>query len=414
MAKPKTIPRTETTLDQASDKDLLYWIGRKQADLEKDPDGKYAGYERSWIQEAKQILASRGVDPNDAPAPAQRQESAPRPAAGAQQQQQRSAPQARPAEPKTGQLAIGTFGNSSAASRALLEAQRNYHLVAPATMVGRLPEGCEVAVALVQIDPYGPGVYQITGDRKNPKDDDAVGLDMVSLNQIANAAGVTWLYSRRTDDGSHPHYCAWEAMARFRNFDLTYSEFPGSVEIDTREDGDIRGAAAEEIRTKAAKSSYVKDGGDSQLLELRKFITRHAESKAMNRCIAKRGVRRSYKRKDLEKPFAVASLLFTGHSEDPEARRDFRQMIGQQFLQSSNHLFGPHAPQPVQAPMRSLGPAPAYAVPALHSPPPMGSGVVDDPYGHDEEPPDYVDTPAPKPTPKPTTQGAAEQQDFPT
>jgi hypothetical protein len=409
MAKPKTIPRTETTLDQAADKDLQYWIGRKQADLEKDPDGKYANYERDWIAEAKRVLSSRGVDPNDIPPPAppRTQQQAAPPA------QQRQASPAQAAQPKTGQLAIGTFSNSNAASTALLEAAKRYHLVAPATMVGRLPEGCDVAIALVQIDPYGPGVYNITGDRKNPKEDDTVGLDGVSLNQIGGAAGITWLYSRRTDDGSHPHYCSWEAKARFRNFDLSYAEFIGSVEIDTREDGDIRGAAAEEIRAKAAKSKYDRDNGDSQLLELRKFIVRHAESKAMNRAIAKRGVRRSYKRKDLEKPFAVAQLLFTGHSDDPEARRDFRQMIGQQFLQASSHLYGATAQQHVQAPMHAI-PAPAYAAHALHAPPPVGSRVVDDAYGHDDDQSGYVDVPQPQPTPKPATQAAAEQQDFPT
>ena len=300
-------------------------------------------------------------------------------------------------------IVAGTFANGEAASRALLEASQKYHLVSPATVVGRLPEGCEVVVSVVQIDPYSSDVYCITGNAKNPRDDDTVGLDRVALAKIAAAAGVTWVSSRRTDDGSHPHYCAWEAIARFQNFDMTSSDIPGNVDIDTREDGDVRGAAAEEIRTKA-RAKGAEDGGDKQLLELRKFLVRHCESKAMNKAIGNKGVRRSYKRADLKKPFAVARLIFTGHSEDPEARREFRQMIGQRFLGASHQLYGPTV-QTMAPALAAPQPAPVQYLPS--PPPPIGMTV--DSWDHSPD----GDAPPAAPTPrKATPQEQEEEQPY--
>lgn len=393
-------------LEEAEEKDLLYWGGVKLKDINDPEKANYHERDRQFLAALRTELARRGVDASHL-AP---------PAAGARVPSssgptQRSAPAQRSAgngvaiqraAPAQGsQMVIGSFGDGAAASAALAEAQRQYHLVAPTTVIGRLPEGCEVAISLVYVDPNGPEVYAITGDNRNPKPDDTVGLDRVALAKIGAAAGVTWIASHRTDNGSHPHYCAWEAVAEFPNFDMTSSRVPGNVDIDTREDGDISGAAAAEIRKKARKRQNNFDDGDGQLLELRKFIVRHCESKAMNKAIAGRGVRRSYKREDLKKAFAVAKLVFTGHSDDPEARADFRKMIGARFLGASNALYGAAPIMQIAAPQPAAylaPPAHAYAPPpVLHAPPPLTAsthGVVDDPYGHeDEEDQPYADPP---------------------
>lgn len=375
-------------LHEAGEETLRWWFNKIADGLREDPNKQYADRDRGWLVDAKKILVEGGASPDDLPLP--NGQGAQRSNGNGQarpQTQQTQAMQRAQAAPQM--LVAGTFNNAEAASRALLDAGQRYHLVAPATVVGSLPEGCEVTVSVVQIDPYGPDVDTISGDRKNPKAGDTVGLSAVSLARIGRAAGVKTVYSRRTDDGSHPHYCAWEVMIRVRNFDLSDSEYFGNVEIDTREDGDVRGAAAEEIRTKAEKSQYTKDGGDSQLLELRKFLTRHAETKAMNRAIAKMGVRRSYKREELTKPFAIAQLAFTGASADPEARKDFRRMIGEKFLGSSNQLYGgaPQQGRPVGALPQST--SEPFFTP--HAPPPIGMSL-DQGYGDD--------VPAPQPTPR--------------
>lgn len=384
---------------EAPENDLRWVASTLEEKLANEPDGRFADGNRELLAAIRDELAKRGVVADGgggAPQRAQRPaaQQAARTAPGQASRPQTSAMARASDQPQT--IVAGTFSNAAAASAALLEAGRKYHLITPAMVVGSLPEGCEVVVSIVQIDPYGPEVYAITGNRNAPKDDDTVGLDKNALAKIAKAAGVTWIYSRRTDDGSHPHYCAWEACCRAPNFDMSTSDYPGNVDIDTREDGDIRGPAAQEIRNKGAMRQ---DGGDSQLLELRKFLMRHCESKAMNKAIGNMGVRRSYKRADLTKPFAVARLAFTGASADPEARREFRQMIGQRFLGASHQLYGgPAAPTAVRALPTA---APTYQ---LHAPPPIGM-TVDQGYGADPDPMGDMEqpyaAPPPRPTPKP-------------
>jgi len=382
MAKQVVIPGGDQkgmTPAQLNDKDLAWWAEH----------AKFTDVKEACNAEIERRKAGGKQAPAPAPAPA----AAPAPKSTAIQ----------PAD--VGQLVIGTFSNAEHASKALIEATLKYHVVAPASIVGRLPEGCEVIVSLVQIDTTGSDVYNITGDRKRPKEDDTVGLDRVSLARIMRALGGRWLWSRRTDDGSHPHYCSWEAMGEFPGFDLQMCTVPGNVEIDTREDGDIRGAAAEEIRAKAERRrreypNDKNDGGDAQLLELRKFLTRHAESKAMNKAIGNYGVRRSYKRGELAaKPFAVAKLMFTGYSEDPEVRREFRKMIAEHFLGASTKVYGQQAPAlPVPQPVQQL-PQQSGAF-ALRAPPPIGrsNGGGSDYDAEGEAVPDSE----PRPTTQPT------------
>jgi len=398
--RPNTIPKTDppVLLPDATEKDLRYWIGVKLGGL----TGQYAGSNLAWAKEARAVLISRGIAPADVPAVP----DALPPAGAAPPSAQRAASNgAAPAtssalvQAAPAQMVLGSMANHEAINRALTDAATKYHLVSPATFVGRLPEGCEVVTSLVQIDPYSRDVYTISAKNYDrPGADDTVGLDRASLARIASAAGVTWVSSKRTDDGSHPHYCAWEAIARFPNFDMTAGDFPGNVDIDTREDGEIRGAAAQEIRTKAEKRrrehpDWSNDGGDSQLLELRKFLIRHCESKAMNKAIATKGVLRSYRRDDLKKAFFVARLSFTGFSTDPEARRDFRQGIMQRFLGASHQMYG-GGPTQQMAPPR-LAPAQQYP----YAPPPIGTSL--DQGSYDEQGERVIDAPQPQPTPKP-------------
>lgn len=241
------------------------------------------------------------------------------PAAQASQAVARTAP--------TSALAIeGSFADPKRATAALKQAADDFHLVTPSTMVGSLPEGCSIALALVHIHPDDSHLYKV-GDK--------YALDKTHLASIANAVGASTVFSRRTDDGSDPHYCAWTVKVRYRQFDGTFLERQGSVEMDLREP---HGAEYVDCVRKAEKAD--RDPA-AQLGELRRFISRHAESKALNRAYSALGIRRSYTRGELERPFCVARVTFTGQSEDPEARRQFREGIMASFLGSSHAAFGP-------------------------------------------------------------------------
>ncbi|HEX2879954.1 MAG TPA: hypothetical protein VHO25_10520, partial [Polyangiaceae bacterium] len=299
-----------TPLTEADDKDIKYWLGRKKENLANDPDGKFAASDQRWITEAEAILASRSGQQGLPQRPAGN---------GARSQQSRGpAPQTRALAKPVSNSIIGSFGDPKMITEKLAEAARNYHLATPAMVCGRLPEGCEVVMSLVQIDPEDPKLYGVGGGKLCP--------DKVHLITILNAMGGSIEYSRRIDDGSHPHFCAVEVGICFRAFDGSLIRRCGTAEMDAREpDGPRYVEAVKQAEDKGRDPA-------AQLLQLRKFLYRHTESRALLAAISNAGIRRSYTKEELKKPFACASLMFTGHSADPEARRDFRQAIANSFL----------------------------------------------------------------------------------
>jgi hypothetical protein len=354
-------------ITEASAQDLA-WVRDKIAEkLAADPDKAYADKDRAFIAAADAELTRRGSGGAAAPKPAQ----APAPERSIQ----------RAAEV---QIVSGAFRDPQRATTALRQASSLGHLVAPAPVCGALPEGCSLAIAAVQVDAANE-TYELPGGKR--------GLGKVALDKIAAAAGISWdpNLSRRLDDGSDPHYCHYKAVGRVRDFDGTVRVLQGEVEIDAREGSPL----LEEIRTKAEKRrarnpSQPNDGGDSQILELRKFLLRHAESKAKNRAIRSLGVRTSYTGEELQKPFVVAKVQFTGESSDPALRRMFAEKTAEAFLGSSAALYGP---QPAALP--------PTAPPALHAPPPVGNvGAEEYDYEADGEP-------RPPSTPRAETPAAA-------
>lgn len=258
-----------------------------------------------------------------------------------------------PATARKSELVSGSFKDAPSATEALTQASQRAHLVAPATVCATLPEGCEVALAAVMVD-VNTETYNLAGK---------VGLGKSALDRIAAAAGVSWdpVQTRRIDDGSDPRYCHYKAVGTVPEFDGRQRFICGEVEIDAR-DGSPQ---IDEIIKKAKRADPPRDPS-SQILELRKFLLRHAESKAKLRAIRSLGIRTSYDKAELQKPFIVARLMFTGQSDDPEARRFFRGRIADAMLGATAQLYG-----------HSTG-APALAAPVGHRPPAVGSvGAVD-------------------------------------
>lgn len=253
------------------------------------------------------------------------------------------------------QIMTGSFRDTTRATTALQQAMSAGHLVAPAPVCGSLPEGCALALAAVYVD-VGTETYEISGKRGLSKR----GLSKVALDKIAGAAGVSWdpMMSRRLDDGSDPRYCHYKAVGRVRDFDGTVRTVQGEVEMDARDGSPLIDA----IITKAKKRQ--RDPKD-QILELRTFLLRHAESKAKNRAIRSLGVRTSYEERELAKPFLVAKVQFTGETSDPEIRKMFAEKTAESFLGASASLYGG---RPLELP-----PAAAPASDGTHAPPPVGS-----------------------------------------
>lgn len=288
----------------------------------------------------------------------------------------------------------------AAVTEQLRSLSSSFHLVTPQTSVDALPEGFGVSVNYVTVnpdpDPYnGPKeVYDVGG---------RLGLSMDTLKRIAAAAGVDWdpRQSGRLDDAREPLYVHYRAVGYVRNFDGSTRTITGEVEIDAREGS----PQIEEIVIKAQNAKKTVNSQSvpaprdprPQILELRKFILRHAESKAKNRAIADMGVKRSYAPQELQKPFAVARLMFTGQTSDPELRREFARMSAERALDGATRLYGAGA---------------ASALPAFQGHAPPSVGAVRDFDGHDydadgeELPPSEPRNAAPTPTPAPAPAAA--------
>ena len=345
-------PNKGTALPAADDKTIKYWIDRKQNELAEDPNGRFAAASKAWVDAARAELERRKAGgQQQAPAPTTALQKAPAPAAI--------------------QTLGASMNDAAAVTAKLVELATSYHLVTAASHVDSMPPGCGINLSYVTVNPDEKAgeVYAVGGGK--------LGLSAVTLSKIGAAAGVSWdpEKSGRLDDGSHPHYCHFRAVGKTRNFDGSWRTLTGEVEIDARDES----PQIDEIRQKAAAREAGKDyrgkrdGGASQILELRKFLLRHAERKAKSRAIADLGLKRSYTADELKKPFAVANLMFTGETDDPDLKRAFAHKIADSFLGASAALYG----APV-APRRELV--------ARSAPPPLLAGGEEfEPIGDDEQ-----------------------------
>lgn len=354
-----------TPLNEAEDRDLAYWQRRISGDLEKDPDSKYAAGNRELLGNIEAEQSRRKGGGQKAP-------SQPR------QQSRPSQGLVRRDDPA---LAPRSFGTADMFTAELKRASDNYTLVAPSTICARIPEGFEGAISYVWVDPddspRGPGEVYSTGGGK-------LGLSKAVLDKIGGALGVSWdpAQSGRLDDGSDPRYVHYKSVGTIRQFDGTLRTIVGEKEMDLRDGSPQIEALHERVEAKNRRDNENKSA-DKQIREMRLHILSHAETKARLRAIRTLGIKTGYTAQELEKPFGVAKLMWTGHSEDPELRRTFAVMGAQAALGSATQAYGPPVAQAQQ-----LAPPPQAA--RLHAPPPVGAvGADDSALDADGEPVDY-------------------------
>lgn len=349
LTLPAAAGKPRQPIGEALDRDLHYWSKRLGESLDKDPGSKFAAQNRELLDAIVDELGARKSGAKSAPASV-----AIAPAPARNEQIAKAQPTALDVR------------DPATITRQLAEMARNYHLITPSARVDVLPEGCGVAVSYVAVDPnpdpyHGPKeVYDVGG---------RLGLSGSTLTKIAAAAGLSWDVGQcgRLDNGSDPHYCHYRAVGVVRMFDGSSRVVSGEVEMDAR-DGSPQ---IEEIKSKAAHGRKGPRDPSQQILELRKFLLRHAESKAKNRAIADMGVRRSYAPAELSKPFAVARLTWTGESSDPELRRVFAEKTADAMLGGMSAIYRPRLPEHAR-------PAPVFAG---HVPPPVGSVEDSGPWG---------------------------------
>lgn len=219
---------------------------------------------------------------------------------------------------------------------------RESHLITPVTRVEMIPQGWGIQVSFVQINP-DPGP---NGEKHVFSRDGDLGLSAVALKLIATAADLHWAHheSGVLDDRKDPHYVHYRAVGYHQTFDGRWRPVNGEVELDAR-DGSalierIKWNAQQregEIRKKNPK--YRGDDGRREILELRTFLLRRAQTMAKSRAVVDMGVRRYYARDELLKPFAVARLVFTGHCSDPELARRMQLLNTERMLSGISAMY---------------------------------------------------------------------------
>lgn len=276
------------------------------------------------------------------------------------------------------------------------------HLVTPSTVIGALPEGFGVNLARVDVN-VEHETYSVApgGDDDGGRRGGKRGLSKSALERIARAAGVSWDVdrTRRLDDGSDPRYCLFLAVGRVRQLDGTEVDLQGTKEMDLRD-------GSPQIEALQARAKRKGKDATTQIRELRLHILAHAESKAKLRAIRSLGIRSAYTPEELKKPFFVASLMFTGETNDPELRREFAMLKAKAALGGIRALYGCDS-NPFQRELMTRTEARAALPTAVRPPPITNARALDEDDELELEPEPTMATPAaPAPTGAPTSANA--------
>jgi hypothetical protein len=367
------------SFEQGSTDDLTWYLKTQKERVAKEPGGKYARFQQKDIAEIEGILRQRSQGGGTAMVPAA--------GSGATQIVQRQPTEARALE--------GTYSEARKVKSALEHAADCGHLVTPATGCSDLPEGCSIALSVVYIS-AGSETYDVGAGKR--------GLSKTALQRISAAAAISWdaTQSGRLDNGADARYCLWKAVGTYRSFDGREIQLVATKEMDLR-DGSAQVEALFE-RYQAAlkkwektKEGYAPKDPTAQIREMRLHIAAHAETKAQLRAVRSIGIRSAYTAAELQRPFIVAALQFTGRSDNPALAEKFAVMRATAMLGGARALYG-------VAPTGSGIAAPAQ----LAEPPPLRRDLDDDDLVPDSAPQQPPEAAAP-PREAAPAEGASQQ-----
>jgi hypothetical protein len=223
-----------------------------------------------------------------------------------------------------------------------------YNVLVPTVTIQEISPFHKPVLEIVRIDPNPENkeVYQVI------LGSDDFSLSAVALNKIGYAAGLIWNARgcHRTDDGSNPNIVTYKAEAAVRKEDGSYmpvnAEYMLDLEVaeqEMRESYDKKfSVLVKKGETKeSGRKDYVEKNVKRDLLQKRKFRLQLAQTGAMDRVIRKiLGLKGTYKKAELEKPFIVPKIAFAPDISDPKVR----EVLLRQGLDATNILFGPHEP----------------------------------------------------------------------
>jgi hypothetical protein len=177
-------------------------------------------------------------------------------------------------------------------------------------------------------DLYG-GTPWLKGGPKGA-DDEQLAPSRKGLRKIADCAGISYT-TLRVDPYTIQHFWMFKAVGSFRGVDGSVVTREATMEWDLRDGSE---------RINGWKPDQVKEG--------RKNGLRNCESRAINALIRDCcGLKQSYTRNELKKPFLVVRVAFQPDMNDPDQRR----MVAEAGLRSTSMLFGGAPALPAHAPV---------------------------------------------------------------
>lgn len=224
----------------------------------------------------------------------------------------------------------GSFGDAGAAAVRLAAAARHCHLIGGAS-VCPLIEGHEIVISVVPIAkgdtyPVNPAAKTVAKGGQPEAKDGAPrwGIGGSTILQIAAAAAVEWTDVLRVDDGRNAHFAHYRVLGRYPMVDGTWRPIGNERDCDLRDGSD-----------------QIKRKTELEVQSLRENLVRSTITKAKLRALRDAfGLRQGLLTEELDKPFVVARVIFTGRSDDPQIRRMFAAVLAQRHLAATQALFG--------------------------------------------------------------------------
>lgn len=205
-----------------------------------------------------------------------------------------------------------------------LSESRGCVLLAPTTRIDYLPPDHVIAFRVVTFDtsppPSGWNQRFASNGTFYRTDSGKFALHKVAIDQLAQAAGLSWVPSecRRTDDGE-PLRWEYRMTADMKGFDGKQRRITRTAEWDLREG--------------SPHAIGMKPG---QLAMARRYGAAHAESRAANRVVRAALGLGSYTLEESRLPFVFPVLMWVPPANDPEIRR----MVAAKELGIVAEVFG--------------------------------------------------------------------------
>lgn len=208
------------------------------------------------------------------------------------------------------------------------------HVLAPMTLQ-TIPAMHRPVVVVVEInaDTNAKEVY--------PQKGGGLSLSAIGWKKIADAMGIQWddQASRRLDDGRDPNRCEVRVVGRVKALDGTWRKIMGDKEIRME---NVAEELRDNYREKAQKflddpkdgpefrrafpdpEVWVEEKVRQDALQIKKHILARAQTGAMARAIKSIGIRETYTKEELRKPFVFPKLVAEFDPNHPEDRAFLR------------------------------------------------------------------------------------------